>query len=125
MSTIKQYIDQKANGDIKIRRRLESNFVEAGVSVTATNMTESYKKTIDDILTKMKLKRAPLQGRVPTKYEAALGEHDRKVLAGVDPLDGQKLEKVFISDEREAMYNPRTHIVWPLPVSSAEQVAAV
>lgn len=125
MSTIKQYIELKANGDIKIRRRLESNFIEAGVSVTATNITQSYKKTIDDILAKMKLKRAPLQGRVPTKYEATLGEHDRKVLAGVDPLDGQKLEKVFINDEREAMYNPRTHIVWPLPVSNVASTKSI
>jgi hypothetical protein len=125
MSTIKQYIELKANGDIKIRRRLESNFIEAGVSVTSTNITQSYKKTIDDILAKMKLKRAPLQGRVPTKYEATLGEHDRKVLAGVDPLDGQKLEKVFINDEREAMYNPRTHIVWPLPVSNVVSTKSI
>ena len=118
---LKQYIETQSKGDAHLRRRLEKSFENAGISVVTANTTEAYKKTIDDLLAKMKLKRAPLEGRVPTRYEAQLGEHDKKVLAGIDPIDGGKLEKIYVNDEREAMYNPRTHIVWPIPVPKSEQ----
>jgi hypothetical protein len=116
MSSIKEYISKATAGDAQLTRRLATDLERGGVVVTA-DVNDSYKKTIDQLLAKMKMKRAPLEGRVPVPYNAEIGEHDRKVVAGIDPLDGGKLEKVWVSDKREAMYNPRTYAVWPLPVA--------
>lgn len=115
--TIEQYVEATA-GNYAVKRRILADLTRGGVDVTADS-SEMYRKTIDTLLAKMKMKRAPLEGRVPTQYKTEHGEHDRKVVAGIDPIDGQKLEKVFISEKVEAMYNPRTHVVWPIPVANA------
>ena len=119
--SIDEYIMKVTAGDRSLTRRLRADVTRPGTMVTA-DLNESYKKTIDALLAKMKFKRAPLEGRVPTSYTAQVGEHDRKVLSGIDPTDGGKLDRVWINDRREAMFNPSTLAVWPLPVSKTEDI---
>jgi hypothetical protein len=115
MPTIEQYVTAKTD-DKKLQRRILADVSRAGVCVTADSV-ENFKKHIDGLLAKMNMKRAPIEGRVPTPYVAELGAHDRKVMDGVDPIDGKKLEAVELPMGRKAMYNPFTRAVWPLPVT--------
>lgn len=119
--TIEDYITRVSNGDHVLQRRLRADVTRPGTMVTA-GLNDSYKKTIDALLAKMKFKRAPLEGREPVPYAVQAGEHDRKVLSGIDPVDGGKLDRVWINDKREAMFNPSTLAVWPLPVSKTEAI---
>ena len=122
MKNLAEYINEQTKGDLALRRRITADIERSGVVVSAADANDSYRKTIDQLLAKMRMKRAPIEGRVPVSYDAKVGDHDRKVLAGIDPVDGGKLEKVFISDTREAMYNPVSHAVWPLPIARGEAV---
>lgn len=119
MSTIENYVTAHTE-DLATRRRILGDLQRAGVSVTA-DTTESYRQMIDSLLAKIKAKRTPISERTPVPYDARVGEHDRKIMAGTDPLTGDKLTRVLLAGKRHAMFNPKNNTCWPIPV---EQGAA-
>jgi hypothetical protein len=120
MTTVEQYVEAKTDDKI-IRRRILADLTRGGV--IASDSVDNFKKHIDGLLAKMNFKRAPIEGRTPSPYEAKIGEHDKKVISGVDPLDGSKLEDIVMPGNRKVKYNPYSGVVWPLPVESSASPA--
>jgi hypothetical protein len=119
MATIENYVTAHTE-DIALRRRILGDLQRGGIDVSA-DTTESYRQMIDSLLAKIKAKRTPISERTPVPYDARVGEHDRKIMAGTDPLDGDKLTRVRLAGKRYAMFNPKNNTCWPIPV---EQGAA-
>jgi hypothetical protein len=117
MQKIEQYVSASVGDDAVLKRRVIGDLKRAGVVVTA-DTTESYRQMIDSLLAKIKAKRTPVSERQPVPYEAELGEHDRKVIAGIDPLTGERLTRVKLAGKRYAMFNPKNNSVWPIPVNT-------
>lgn len=114
MSTIENYVTAHTD-DISLRRRVIGDLRRAGVNVTA-DTTETYRQMIDNLLAKIKAKRTPIADRQPVPYDAQIGEHDKKIMSGVDPLTGDKLTRIVLANKRPAMFNPKNNTCWPIPL---------
>jgi hypothetical protein len=117
MSTVEHYVQAKVGDDLALRRRVIADMERAGISITA-DTTETYKKMIDQLLSKIKAKRTPVEQRKPVPYGSVIGEHDKKILDGVDPITNDKLYKVALVGKRVGMFNPKNNACWPLPTTS-------
>jgi hypothetical protein len=114
MSKIENYVTAHTD-DLELRRRILGDLRRAGVDVTA-DTTETYRQMIDTLLAKIKAKRTPVSERQPVPYDAQLGEHDKKILSGIDPLTNDKLTRVILANKRASMFNPKNNTCWPIPL---------
>lgn len=104
-----------ASDAIVVARSVCADFTRAGVCVTA-DLTESYKKQIDNLVQKMQAKRTPLSERVIVPYGVKLGDHDKALEAMKDPDSKEPLLDVVLAKGRHALYNPTNRVVHPIPL---------
>lgn len=109
MATVKDTV-AKLGLDPAHRRRLCGNLKVAGI--TEDSMVTAHTSSIIKNMAE-KFKKRGITAR--TIAEPTLGEHDRRILAGEDPVTGDKIPEIIITKTRKALYNPETRVTYPFP----------